>query len=323
MSGPIVPLALGTWPTPVEPMPRLATALGLGRDDLLVKRDDLTGLGGGGNKIRKLEWTVAEALANDADTLVTTGAPQSNHARLTAAAAARLGLRAVLVFPGEPPVARTGNLVLDAFLGAEVVFTGVQGQPALADAATRVCDRLRSEGARPALIPFGGSTALAARGYAQCGEELLSQVPDLRTAVVALGSGATMAGLVASLGPDRTLGVDVGAVVDPRQRVASFVTPLSPNVRAEDLRVDRDQVGSGYASLTATVQEALTLVARLEGIILDPTYTGRAMAGLIAAIRRGEIEPGDTTVFIHTGGLPGLFGHPEIPAYAESLAPGR
>lgn len=93
--------------------------------------------------------------------------------------------------------------------------------------------------------------------------------------------------------------------------------------RAEDLRVDRDQVGSGYASLTATVQEALTLVARLEGIILDPTYTGRAMAGLIAAIRRGEIEPGDTTVFIHTGGLPGLFGHPEIPAYAESLAPGR
>ncbi|RLP92609.1 pyridoxal-phosphate dependent enzyme [Micromonospora sp. BL4] len=323
MSGPIVPLTLGTWPTPVEPMPRLATALGLGRDDLLIKRDDLTGLGGGGNKIRKLEWTVAEALAGDADTLVTTGAPQSNHARLTAATAARLGLRAVLVFPGAPATARTGNLVLDAFLGAEIVFTGVQGRQALADAATRVCDRLRSEGARPALIPFGGSTELAARGYARCGEELLAQVPHLRTAVVALGSGATMAGLVASLGPDRTLGVDVGAVDDPRQRVAGFVTPLSPEVRAEDLRVDRDQVGNGYASLTATVQEALTLVARLEGIILDPTYTGRAMAGLIAAIRRGEIAPGHTTVFIHTGGLPGVFGHPDIPAYAESLPPGR
>ncbi|MET8352028.1 pyridoxal-phosphate dependent enzyme [Micromonospora sp. NPDC005206] len=323
MPGPIVPLTLGTWPTPVEPMPRLASALGLGRDDLLVKRDDLTGLGGGGNKVRKLEWTVAEALANDADTLVTTGAPQSNHARLTAAAAARLGLRAVLVFPGEPVAARTGNLVLDAFLGADVVFTGVTGQQALADAATQVCDRLRSEGARPALIPFGGSTVLAARGYAQCGDELLSQVPDLRTAVVALGSGATMAGLVASLGPDRTLGVDVGALDDPRQRVASFVTPLSPDVHADDLRVDRDHVGSGYASLTPTVREALTLVARHEGIILDPTYTGRAMAGLIAAIRRGEIGPGQTTVFIHTGGLPGMFGHPEIPAFAESLSPER
>ncbi|MEV4656771.1 pyridoxal-phosphate dependent enzyme [Micromonospora sp. NPDC049301] len=316
MSAPIVPLTLGTWPTPVEPMPRLAIALGLGRDDLLIKRDDLSGLGGGGNKIRKLEWTVAEALANDADTLVTTGAPQSNHARLTAAAAARLGLRAVLVFPGEPGPTRSGNLVLDAFLGAEIVFTGVQSRQALADAATQVCERLRSDGARPALIPFGGSSALAARGYAQGGEELLSQVPGLRTAVVALGSGATMAGLVASLGTDRTLGVDVGAVDDPRQRVAAFVAPLSPDVRPDDLRVDRDQIGSGYASLTAPVEEALTLVARLEGIIFDPTYTGRAMAGLIAAARRGEIAPGDTTVFLHTGGLPGVFGHPEVPAFA-------
>ncbi|MET8307223.1 pyridoxal-phosphate dependent enzyme [Micromonospora sp. NPDC005173] len=319
MSEPIIPLTLGTWPTPVEPMPRLAAALGLGRGDLLIKRDDLTGLGGGGNKIRKLEWTAAEALANDADTLVTTGGPQSNHARLTAATAARLGLRAVLVFPGEPGVARSGNLVLDAFLGAEIVFTGVTGQQALADAATRVCDRLRAEGARPALIPFGGSSALATRGYARCGEELMSQVPDLRTAVVALGSGATMAGLVASLGPDRTLGVDVGAVDDSRQRVAAFVAPLSPDVRADDLRIDGDHIGSGYASLTDTVEEALTLVARLEGIILDPTYTGRAMAALIAATRRGEIEPGNTTVFIHTGGVPGLFGHADVPAFAESV----
>ncbi|MCO1594445.1 pyridoxal-phosphate dependent enzyme [Micromonospora sp. RHAY321] len=319
MPGSLVPLTLSTWPTPVEPMPRLAAALGLGREDLLVKRDDLTGIAGGGNKIRKLEWTVAEALADDADTLVTTGGPQSNHARLTAAAAARLGLRAVLVFPGEPPAARSGNLVLDALLGAEIVFTGVQGQQALTDAAAGVCERLRSEGARPALIPFGGSSMLATRGYATCGEELMAQVPDLRTAVVALGSGATMAGLVASLGPDRTLGVDVGAVEDSRERVAAFAAALSPEVRADDLRVDRDHIGNGYASLTDTVQEALTLVARLEGIILDPTYTGRAMAGLIAATRRGEIAPGDRTVFVHTGGLPGMFGHPDVPAFAERV----
>ncbi|WAU83358.1 pyridoxal-phosphate dependent enzyme [Streptomyces sp. Qhu-G9] len=319
MSDLVVPLSLGTWPTPVEPMPRLAAALGLGREDLLVKRDDLTGLGGGGNKIRKLEWTLARALADGADTLVTTGAPQSNHARLTAAAAARLGLRAVLVFPGERGAARSGNLALDALLGAEIVFSGVTGQRALADAASQACDRLRSEGARPALIPFGGSSALAARGYARCGEELVSQVPGLRTAVVALGSGATMAGLVASLGAERTLGVDVGAVDDPRRRVVEFAAPLAPDVRADGLRVDRDHIGNGYASLPSSVEEALTLSAGLEGIVLDPTYTGRAMAGLIAATRRGEIVPGDRTVFVHTGGLPGLFGHAAALAFAESI----
>ncbi|PSM45198.1 D-cysteine desulfhydrase [Streptomyces dioscori] len=319
MSAPIIPLSLGTWPTPVEPMPRLAAALGLGRDDLFIKRDDLTGLGGGGNKIRKLEWTVAEALANDADTLVTTGAPQSNHARLTAAAAARLGLRAVLVFPGEQGSARSGNLVLDAFLGAEIVFSGVTGQEALADAAAGVCDRLRSEGARPALLPFGGSSVLSARGYVRCAEELTAQVPGLRTVVVALGSGATMAGLVASLGAERTLGVDVGAVDDARRRVESFAVPHAPDVRADALRIDRGHIGAGYASLGKSVEEAMTLSARLEGVVLDPTYTGRAMAGLVAAARRGEIVPGDRTVFLHTGGLPGLFGHTEALAFAEDL----
>ncbi|MFD6291456.1 pyridoxal-phosphate dependent enzyme [Streptomyces sp. NPDC060205] len=319
MSEPITPLSLGTWPTPVEPMPRLAAALGLGRDDLLIKRDDLTGLGGGGNKIRKLEWTVAEALANGADTLVTTGAPQSNHARLTAAAAARLGLRAVLVFPGEQGAARSGNLVLDAFLGAETVFSGVTGQEALADAAARVYDRLRTEGARPALLPFGGSSVLSARGYVRCGEELTAQVPGLRTAVVALGSGATMAGLVAGLGARRTLGVDVGAVDDARRRVESYAVPHAPDVRADDLRIDRGHIGAGYASLGRSVEEAMTLSARLEGVVLDPTYTGRAMAGLIAAARRGEIAPGDRTVFIHTGGLPGLFGHTEALAFADDM----
>ncbi|MFI1206878.1 pyridoxal-phosphate dependent enzyme [Streptomyces sp. NPDC020802] len=319
MSDLVVPLSLGTWPTPVEPMPRLAAALGLGPDDLLVKRDDLTGLGGGGNKIRKLEWTLAQALADGADTLVTTGAPQSNHARLTAAAAARLGLRAVLVFPGERGAARSGNLALDALLGAEIVFSGVTGQQALADAASQACDRLRSEGARPALIPFGCSSALAARGYVRCGEELVSQVPGLRTAVVALGSGATMAGLVASLGAERTLGVDVGAVDDPHRRVVEFAAPLAPDVSADGLRVDRDHIGSGYASLPSSVEEALTLSARLEGIVLDPTYTGRAMAGLVAAARRGEIVPGDRTVFVHTGGLPGLFGHATALEFADSI----
>lgn len=313
----IAPLTLGSWPTPVEPLPRLAAALGLDPAGLFVKRDDLVGLGGGGNKVRKLEWTVAEAVAAGADTLVTTGAPQSNHARLTAAAAARLGLRAVLVLPGEPPPTPSGNLILDALLGAEVVFTGVRDRTALAGAAERECERLSFSGARPALLPFGGSSVSAARGYVRCGEELLAQVPGLGTAVVALGSGATMAGLVASLGAARTLGVDVGAVDDPRSVVESFAAGLGP--RDGDLRIDHDLVGDGYGTLNPAVEEAMTLAARHEGLILEPTYTGRAMAGLIAAARRGELAAGGPAVFVHTGGLPGLFGHPGMPAFAARL----
>ncbi|MFJ3639770.1 pyridoxal-phosphate dependent enzyme [Streptomyces sp. NPDC090108] len=312
------PVPLGTFPTPVEPAPRLAAALGLGPEDLWVKRDDLTGLGGGGNKIRKLEWTVGAALAEGADTLVTTGAPQSNHARLTAAAAARLGLESVLVLRGSAAASRSGNLALDGLLGARVVWAGDVDQAGLDTAAAEVCESLRTQNARPALIPFGGSSALGARGYVRCGEELREQVPDLRTAVVALGSGGTMAGLVAALGTDAVLGVDVGALPDPAAAVAKFARPLTTEVvTADRLRVRRDQVGSGYAALTDQTAQALHLAARTEGLVLDPTYTGRALAGLAAAVRKGDVRPGDRTVFVHTGGLPGLFGHAEALTFAE------
>ncbi|MFG2122844.1 pyridoxal-phosphate dependent enzyme [Streptomyces sp. NPDC048710] len=315
------PVQLGTFPTPVEPAPRLASALGLGPDDLWVKRDDLTGLGGGGNKIRKLEWLAGAALAEGADTLVTTGAAQSNHARLTAAAAARLGLDAVLVLRGSPGRSRSGNLALDGLLGARLAWAGDVDQAGLDAAAAEVCAGLRADGARPALIPFGGSSTLGARGYVRCGEELREQVPDLRTAVVALGSGGTMAGLVAALGTESVLGVDVGALADPAAAVEEFAAPLTAEkVAADRLRVRRDQVGSGYAALTGPVAEALRLAARTEGIILDPTYTGRALAGLAAAVREGDVRPGEKTVFVHTGGLPGLFGHADAVAYAEEGA---
>ncbi|MEV0739479.1 D-cysteine desulfhydrase family protein [Streptomyces sp. NPDC050549] len=311
MSDPRVELA--TFPTPVEPAPRLATAIGLGPDDLWIKRDDLTGLGGGGNKIRKLEWTVGAALAEGADTLVTTGAPQSNHARLTAAAGARLGLAVVLVLRGSPGVSRSGNLALDGLFGARIAWAGEADQAGLDRAAAEVCEQLRKGGAQPALIPFGGSSALGARGYAHCGEELRGQLPDLRTAVVALGSGGTMAGLVMALGAAAVLGVDVGALPEPAAAVSEFADSTAP----EELRIRRDQVGEGYASLTAPTAEALTLAARTAGLVLDPTYTGRAMAGLIAAVRDGDIRPRERTVFVHTGGLPGLFGHGEGVSYAE------
>lgn len=180
-------------------------------------------------------------------------------------------------------------------------------------AAAEVCEQLRRSGVRPALIPFGGSSVLGARGYARCGEELRRQLPDLRTAVVALGSGGTMAGLVVSLGAAAVLGVDVGALPEPAPAVSEFAGLPSP----EGLRVRRDQIGSGYATLTAPTADALVLAARTAGLVLDPTYTGRAMAGLIATVRDGDIRPGERTVFVHTGGLPGLFGHAEAVAYAE------
>ncbi|WP_030607263.1 D-cysteine desulfhydrase family protein [Streptomyces achromogenes] len=315
------PVPLGTFPTPVEPAPRLAAALGLGPDDLWVKRDDLTGLGGGGNKVRKLEWTVGAALAQGADTLVTTGAPQSNHARLTAAAGARLGLDVVLVLRGSPGGSRSGNLALDGLFGARLAWAGEVDRAALDATADEVCARLRAAGARPALIPFGGSSTLAARGYAGCGAELREQVPGLRTVVVALGSGGTMAGLVAALGSGSVLGVDVGALTDPAAAVAEFAAPLvDGEVAPQALRVRPDQVGAGYAALTGPVTEALRLAARTEGLVLDPTYTGRALAGLRAAVRDGDVRPGEKTVFLHTGGLPGLFGHPAAVAFAEEGA---
>ncbi|MGW9433266.1 pyridoxal-phosphate dependent enzyme, partial [Streptomyces decoyicus] len=266
--------ALGTWPTPLEPAPRLARALGLGPEDLWIKRDDLTGLGGGGNKVRKLEWTCGAALAEGATALVTTGAAQSNHARLTAAAGARLGLDVVLVLAGSADSSASGNLALDGLFGATVVWAGEVRGAELAAVAERVTAQLRRRGAVPALIPFGGSSPLGAYGYAECGRELLGQAPELDTVVVALGSGGTMAGLVDALGPARVLGVHCGAVDDPAGTVTGLVAGLSGAVLApEALRLRLDQVGAGYGTLTDASMDALTLAGRTEGIVLDPVYT--------------------------------------------------
>ncbi|MEJ8668041.1 pyridoxal-phosphate dependent enzyme [Streptomyces sp. MS1.AVA.1] len=169
------------------------------------------------------------------------------------------------------------------------------------------------------LIPFGGSSVTGARGYEECGRELLTQAPDISTVVVALGSGGTMAGLVGALGAERVLGVHCGAVPDPAGTVAALVSGLSATHQApEALRVRLDQVGDGYAALTEPVMAALTLTARTEGLVLDPVYTGRAMAGLAAAVEDGDIRPGRRTVFLHSGGLPGLFGHQAALTRAEA-----
>ncbi|MDI5969213.1 pyridoxal-phosphate dependent enzyme [Streptomyces sp. SL13] len=318
---------LSSWPTPLEPAARLGLRLGLGPDDLWIKRDDLTGLGGGGNKVRKLEFTCGQALAAGATTLVTCGAPQSNHARLTAAAAARLGLDAVLVLAADPGVPHGGNLALDGLFGARVVWAGPVGEAELGARTAAVADELRAGGEIPALVPFGGSSPLGALGYARCARELLTQAPDLDTVVVALGSGGTMAGLVSVLGAHRVLGVHCGAVEDPAGTVGALLSgmagPDGGHPDAGELRVRHDQVGAGYPVLTEPVMAALTLAARTEGVVLDPVYTGRAMAGLIAAVRDGDVRPGHRTVFLHTGGLPGLFGHPDTLARAAEDLTGR
>lgn len=294
----VSPIPLGAWPTPLEKAPRLAAALGL--QELWIKRDDLIGLGGGGNKVRKLQYTCAEALAAGATTLITTGAAQSNHARLTAAAAARLGLRCVLVLAGAEPAERRGNLVLDRLAGAEVVWAA--DRPTVEVAAEEAARRPGSF-----VIPFGGSSPSSVQAYVECARELTEQTHGFDRVVVAVGSGGTMAGLVAGLGAQRVLGVDTGATPDPHATVRALLDQ-DPG----ELIIDRAQVGRGYGTVTEPVRDALKLAARTEGLFLDPTYTGRALAGLISHTAGNSLTRAGRFVFLHSGGLPGLFGHADI-----------
>ena len=303
-------LRLWTEETPVHPVPRLAEALGLHPERLLMKRDDLIGWGGGGNKARKLERSLGLAVARGASTVLTTGAAQSNHARMTAAAGAALGLDVVLVLEGQEVAAR-GNVLLDGLYGARIVWSG--DEPAESRAASVVAE-LETAGTRVHRVAFGGSDAHSVQGFVDAGHELTGQVGEVDHVVVALGSGGTMAGLVEALGPERVLGVHCGAVAEPRAVVAGFLAERGTGIRADALRIDHGRVGSGYAHLTDEAREALVLVARTTGILLDPTYTARAAAGLAAAVRVGSIGPGDRVVLWHSGGVPGLFGHADLGA---------
>ncbi len=322
-----LPLAL--LPTPLEPADRLGAALGMAPGALWIKRDDLTGLGGGGNKARKLEYLCADALAQGADTLVTGGGPQSNHVRMTAAVANRLGLACTVVMArsaghvnGAPSAPPSGNGLLVELMGPDVVWAplreGSMDYYAIEAAIDDTFDRLLAEGRRPYRMPIGGASAVGALGYVRAAIELRTQAATafdgraLGVVVVAGGSGGTHAGLAAGLGDhDLVLGVDVGARPDLDDQVpakASEVAALA-GLAAPVGRpaVDHGRVGDGYGAATDDGREAVLLAARTEGLILDPVYTGKAMAGLIAARRDGRIDPGTPTVFVHTGGMPALF----------------
>jgi len=304
-------------PTPIEPLPRLSSRLG--GPNLWVKRDDLTGLAGGGNKARKLEFLIAEALAKGADTLVTCGAVQSNHARQTAAAAAKSGLRCTLVLRGREPHESQGNLLLDRLLGAEIVWA--EDRPA-DERLGEVAEELRSRGRRPYVVPYGGSNPVGACGYVAAMEELLDQSArqgiSFDRIVFPSSSGGTQAGLAVAartLGyPGEILGVsvDLGAPalqekLAPLATATAELLGLPEAFLPSDFLVDDGYVGAGYGVLGDLERDAIRLAAETEGLLLDPVYTGRAFGGLLDLIRQGAFDPGERLLFWHTGGLPALF----------------
>ena len=292
-------------PTPLDEAERLSAELGV---RVLVKRDDQTGLALGGNKARKLELLVADALARGCDTLIATGGAQSNFARMTAAAAARCGLACHLVLSGREPEHDSGNLVLDRLFGATVEFAGTDHWTELERRVAAVAERL---GPRGYPMPVGGSTPLGALAYVDAANELLVQLdraPDW--VVVADGSGGTHAGLLAGLPREvRVLGVDVArppvALVKHVARLAAATAALAGRAAPANEPIVVDHAGPGYAAISDEARAAVRLAARTEGLVLDPVYTGKAMAGLIAAARAGRV--GGTVVFWHTGGAPALF----------------
>ncbi len=318
---PLPRLRFAHLPTPIEPLPRLSAALG--GPALWAKRDDQTGLAFGGNKTRKLEYLLAEAQSHGGRTLVTTGARQSNHCRQTAAAAARFGFGCILVLAGSRPEGTTGNLLLDSLLGAELVWTeGEDRQVCL----QRTFDKAWSDGRRPYLIPYGGSSPLGAAAYAQGMAEFLSQGQDVDRIVFATSSGGTQAGLVAGARIHGFGGRVTGISVDePAEAVRAKVASLagetasllghSLKFEAGEIEVDDRYLGDGYGVMGEREREAIELFARAEGLLLDPVYTGRAAGGLIDMVRRGEIGRQERVLFWHTGGTPALF------AYADRLAP--
>jgi len=328
-------IRLGHGPTPLEFMENLTRHLGGPR--LWIKRDDCTGLSTGGNKTRKLEYLLAEARAQGADVVITQGATQSNHARQTAAACAKLGFACRILLEDrtgytDEAYRMSGNVLMDKLHGATV-----ERRPGGADMQAEmeaVAERLRGEGRRPYVIPGGGSNPVGALGYVTAALELVNQAAEtglrIDHVVHATGSAGTQAGLVTGLVALNSgipvLGIGVRA---PREKQEANVLALAERtaehlglpgiVRAEHVVANCDYVGQGYGIPTEGMVQAVRLVAETEGVLLDPVYSGKGMAGLIDLIRKGFFPEDANVVFLHTGGQVGLFGYPDafgLPAEA-------
>ena len=317
-------LTLAHLPTPIERLERLSQALG--GPELLIKRDDQTGLALGGNKVRKLEFLVGQALEQGADTLVTAGAAQSNHCRQTAAAAAKVSLHCELLLNGKKPDVPNGNLLLDELLGAQVHWIERSRRPAMLQ---ELPERLRAQGRKPYVIPVGGSNGVGATGYALAMRELAGQLRAIEQRVdhVVFGSssGGTQAGMVVGA---RAAGFSgklhgVGIDKDDRDEISyeeelaqianncSDYVELSERFTRNDFTVVYGYVGGGYGVVGDLEREAIRMMARQEGIILDPVYTGRAFGALVDQIRKGAFKQDETVLFWHTGGAPALFAYGE------------
>jgi L-cysteate sulfo-lyase len=315
-------------PTPLEPMPRLSEALG-GKAKFWVKRDDCTGLAGGGNKTRKLEFLLGAALEAGADTLVTQGAVQSNHVRQTAAAAALHGMACEIILEERVQTnavdyVSSGNVLLDRLMGGKL--RNVQAGSDMNAELEKVAEEVRARGGKPYIIPGGGSNTIGALGYVDCAIELVTQANArglvIDRIVTATGSAGTHAGLVAGLalvGADiPILGIGVRAPKDAQEANVHKLAVATAEMLGHGDRVTRDMtvancdyVGAGYGIADEAVIDALKLIARTEALLLDPVYTGKAMKGLIDLARKGHFKD-ETVVFLHTGGAQGLSGYASV-----------
>jgi L-cysteate sulfo-lyase len=312
-------------PTPLEPLENLTKLLG--GPKIFIKRDDCTGLATGGNKTRKLEFLMGEAQQKKADTIITQGATQSNHVRQTAAISSKLGLRCEILLEhrtgsADPDYLENGNVLLDKLFGANIhsVPAGTDMDAAMQD----VADDIRKNGANPYIIPGGGSSPTGALGYVNCAMELVGQLNDrslkIDHLVTATGSAGTQSGLVVGLEGTRSgipvLGICVNADKETQEekvfalaeRTTEFLG-IPGSVKRETVVANGDYVGPGYGLPTDGMIEATELLARQEGILLDPVYSGKGMAGLIDLIRKGEFRKDENIVFLHTGGSAGLFAY--------------
>lgn len=313
-------LSLGFYPTPCVPLMRLSKELG--GPQIWMKRDDQTGLALGGNKTRKLEHLLHDALASNADTVITAGAQQSNHCRQTAAACAAVGLKCHLLLGGVEPASFNGNLLLDHLFGATIHFTGAERK---GERIARIAEDLEKAGSRPYVIPYGGSNPIGASAFVHAAREVKSQLDELGLSIDRIifpsSSGGTQAGLIAGARMHGLQSEIIGVAIDKEEAgdepfahhilaMANGTNRLFNKSDAFTLRdvVLRDEyTGGGYGVVGRLEREAISLTASLEGILLDPVYTGRAMGALIDIIRRGEIAKSEVVLFWHTGGTPALF----------------
>jgi len=319
-------IAISHGATPLEFAPRLSTDLGC---KIFFKRDDCTGLAGGGNKVRKLEYLLADAQQQGADTLVTVGGLQSNHARQTAAAAAKYGFSCELVLEdiaGTPKkdYYHNGNVLLDNLFGANI-HSLAAGEDCAGYAQTLI-EKLRREGRKPYLIPLGGSSVIGSYGYVRCADEIVQQLAtqelQIDQIILATGSAGTQAGLLAGLIAAEidlpVLGICVSRTTEDQQvlvetllRKTLLAMGLDPKLAQGKVICNGNYVGQGYGIITNAMVNAVKRCAQLEGLLLDPVYTGKAMAGLIDLCTQGVVAPGSKQLFLHTGGSQALFGYQE------------